>query len=70
VAYEEVAVPAGGAYPTRVWQVGEVLLDWHDLTLPASLPSGDYQLWVVLREAAGARVLGETGIGSVTMIRP
>jgi hypothetical protein len=47
--------------------VGEVLLDWHDLTLPASLPSGDYQLWVVLQEVAGARVLGETMVQAVTV---
>jgi hypothetical protein len=70
VAYEESARPAGGAYPTTAWQVGEVLLDWHDLVLPSSLAPGDYELWVVLDQATGPRVLGETGIGSIAITRP
>ncbi len=69
VSYEEAARPAGGAYPTTEWQAGEVLLDWHALTLPASVIPGEYQVWVILREAAGSRVLGETGIGSIVISR-
>jgi hypothetical protein len=40
--------PRGGAYPTSVWDAGEVLTDEHPLRLPADLPSGEYRLRVGL----------------------
>ena len=36
--------PQGGAYPTSVWDTGEVIVDEHVLDLPADLPAGDYRL--------------------------
>jgi hypothetical protein len=38
--------PLGGAYPTSFWQVGERLVDRHDMQLPAGLPAGEYELLV------------------------
>ncbi len=43
--------PAGGRYPTTGWQRGEVVADWHEITVPANVPSGDYGLWVGLANA-------------------
>jgi hypothetical protein len=36
--------PQGGAYPTSVWDAGEVVADAHRLALPPDLPAGDYRL--------------------------
>ena len=38
--------PQNGAYPTSVWDLGEVIADEHALDLPAKLPAGRYQLRV------------------------
>jgi mannosyltransferase len=40
--------PALWTRPTSSWQPGEVIEDRHGLSLPASLPAGDYQLIVGL----------------------
>jgi len=38
--------PQSGAYPTSVWDTGEVVTDEHVLDLPADLPAGGYRLRV------------------------
>jgi len=38
--------PQNGAYPTSVWDIGEVVADEHVLDLPADLPPGSYRLRV------------------------
>ena len=38
--------PQNGAYPTSVWDTGEVIADEHVLDLPADLPAGSYRLRV------------------------
>jgi len=38
--------PRNGAYPTSVWDAGEVVADEHVLDLPADLPTGAYRLRV------------------------
>jgi hypothetical protein len=65
VALEQRDRPAAGAYPTTRWQLGEVLLDWHDMLVPTGLPAGDYTLTVVLWDLADQTVLGEAKIGQV-----
>ncbi|GAB4543537.1 MAG: hypothetical protein Kow0063_36800 [Anaerolineae bacterium] len=57
------AAPVNGRYPTRNWQAGEVVRDPWQLKLPASLPTGSYELDLALigqdgRESASL-VLGE-----------
>jgi hypothetical protein len=48
--------PAGGQYPTSLWDAGEVIVDEHLLPLP-ELSDGDYQLVVGLYDFdTGARV--------------
>jgi 4-amino-4-deoxy-L-arabinose transferase-like glycosyltransferase len=44
------APPGGGFYPTSFWEPGEIVLDTHDLALPADAPAGVYRLWVGLYE--------------------
>jgi len=38
--------PQDGAYPTSVWDAGEVVADEHVLDLPVDLPAGHYRLRV------------------------
>lgn len=47
-AWERVARPVYGNYPTTEWKAGEVLRDWHEVKLGADAPPGTYQLWVEL----------------------
>jgi len=67
VVVEEVSRPAAGTYPTTEWAVGEVLLDWHDLKLYPELATGEYELWVVLREVSTYQIRGEAPIASLTI---
>lgn len=61
--------PANGTYPTTQWDIGEVLLDWHDLALPQNISEGDYRVWVLLRDANTGQLIGETQISTVTVHR-
>ncbi len=38
--------PLDGAYPTRIWEAGEVIDDAYTLILPAGLSPGRYPLWL------------------------
>lgn len=40
--------PGNGSYPTTTWRADEQLRDWHDLTIPATTPTGLYDLVVGL----------------------
>jgi hypothetical protein len=68
IAAEEVNRPANGTYPTTQWDAGEVLLDWHDFSLPASLASGAYQIVVVLRDVSG-KELGSANISPLIITK-
>ncbi|MDE3091181.1 MAG: hypothetical protein KGJ80_17565, partial [Chloroflexota bacterium] len=67
VAFEQTERPAAGSYPTTLWSAGEVLLDWHDLSVPSSLAPGKYNLTVVLLSEKDRRVLGEASIGQMSV---
>lgn len=69
VVYEETARPAAGAYPTTEWDEGEVLLDWHDLTIPTTFAPGEYQIVIVLRDAATRQQLGEAKLEKRLTVR-
>jgi hypothetical protein len=43
--------PRQGAYPTRLWQAGEIILDPHLLALPAGRPTPPLDLYVGLVDA-------------------
>jgi hypothetical protein len=51
------AVPAGWQRPTTGWIAGEYISDGHELSLPADLPPGSYQLLVGLYDQTGGRRL-------------
>jgi hypothetical protein len=38
--------PGGGAYPTSLWDRGEIVRDEHELAFPEELPAGEYQIAV------------------------
>lgn len=66
--------PAEGAYPTRVWERGEVVRDVHDLLIPADVPDGDYMLQVGMYDPSGSpltvlqltrRSVGYVSLGAV-----
>ncbi|NLE44847.1 MAG: DUF2723 domain-containing protein [Chloroflexi bacterium] len=42
------ARPVTGMYPTNAWRVGEIVSDFHELALPATVCPGTYQLQVGL----------------------
>jgi 4-amino-4-deoxy-L-arabinose transferase-like glycosyltransferase len=53
--------PVYGTYPTTQWAEGEVVKDWHDVSLPGDIPQGDYQ--VLLRILEGEHLLGQAALG-------
>lgn len=69
VAFEQSARPAADKYPTLQWSEGEVLLDWHDFTIPGSLVPGEYQVIVTLRDAATQKQIGDTKIPTSLTVR-
>lgn len=68
VAFEQRERPAQGTYATNEWSAGEVLLDWRDFDLPRDIAPGDYQIFVVLRDAA-TPIPGEAKITAITIVR-
>ena len=69
VVLEQSARPATGTYPTTEWNEGEVLLDWHSISLPSDIPTGEYLIVVLLRSAAQDQPLGEAGISKISIMR-
>ncbi|MFQ5612667.1 MAG: hypothetical protein ACE5H9_11100, partial [Anaerolineae bacterium] len=58
--------PAQGAYPTSLWDAGEIIADEREIVLPGDLPPGCYTLLVGLyRPDSGERlpVAGDAGAG-------
>jgi len=49
--------PAGGAYPTGLWDRGERIVDRHVVRLPPEMPAGEYALVTGLYDARGQRVI-------------
>lgn len=47
---ERVDSPVYGTYPTTEWAEGEILKDWHDISLPADLPQGSYQVSLAISQ--------------------
>ncbi len=69
VAFEDLARPAAGTYPTTQWDEGEVLLDWHDSDLSAVKP-GRYSVKVRLTDVSGASILGEVALPADLTVEP
>jgi uncharacterized membrane protein len=65
VAFEHTDRPAKGTYPTTEWSAGEVLLDWHDFSLPKNIAPGIYEIWIALHHSATHAPLGEIRIVSL-----
>lgn len=68
IAFEHTDRPAKGTYPTIDWNTGEVLLDWHDFSLPENLAPGIYEIWVALHNSTNRSSLGEIRIVSLKVI--
>ena len=47
--------PVYGGYPTSRWAVGEIVLDWRDLVIPADMTGGTMELQVLVQ---GERAIG------------
>jgi hypothetical protein len=62
--------PQGGAYPTSVWDTGEIVLDEHALVLPPDLAQGDYLLRVGLYRLETGRRLPVDGDGDSLELGP
>lgn len=62
--------PAGGWYPTSIWEAGEIVMDRHTLLLPADTAAGAYDLvvgWYDLE--SGERLPGEYRLGAVEVLQ-
>lgn len=54
---QDDSVPALWTYPTDEWKPGEVIVDFHEFVVDASVPPGAFTLWVGLYDPdTGARV--------------
>lgn len=60
---EQRGRPVDDTYPTTEWDEAEVLRDWHDLTLPADLPQGVYEIFVGVLEEE--ELLSEVALNKV-----
>ncbi len=69
VTVEQSARPANNTYPTLQWDAGEVLLDWHDVLVPASLVAGEYTIQVVLVDAPAGEIVGEIELPKISVVR-
>ncbi len=49
--------PAGGAYPTSLWDPGEIIRDPIQIPLPPEVPEGEYEIVVGLYDLASGRRL-------------
>ncbi|HEM62391.1 MAG TPA: hypothetical protein ENO24_08880 [Chloroflexi bacterium] len=55
--------PVGLTYRPGEWAASDVVLDWHDLSIPPDMPSGRYELLLQLQE--GDETLGQVSLGSI-----
>ena len=62
---EEETGPGGEGHLTSAWQPGEILRDWHDLALPATLPTGDYTLELAVLQ--GEKQTGIVDLGNLSV---
>lgn len=65
VRVEQREVPGRGRYPAERWIAGDVVRDQPTLRLPATLPGGDYRVWVGMA-APGAAPVG-VQVGQLTV---
>ena len=63
VVAERQGRPGNGGYATTGWSSGEVVRDWHELVLPATLAQGDYSLSVSVLGPGGTG--GRVSLGTV-----
>jgi hypothetical protein len=68
VLVEQTARPAEDTYPTTQWQSGEVLLDWHRITVPLDIPPGEYSLSVILRDAEHDQIIGDARFYAISIV--
>ena len=61
--------PTGGAYPTSLWDVGEIIRDEIIVPLPPHLAPGDYSILVGLYDVATGQRLALTGASKPASLR-
>jgi hypothetical protein len=62
--------PQDGAYPTSIWDAGELVVDEHTLSLPPGLPADDYRLRVGLYLPESGERLPVNGGGDSVELGP
>ena len=69
---EEVAYwlgrPVRSSYPTNTWQAGQVVQDPWRLTIPSDVPAGQYQLEVVIFDAATRQEVDRTSLQAIKIV--
>jgi len=61
------AEPVAGAYPTTAWRQGEIVLDAHEIALPAGLPPGDYAPLVIVYDPATGTERGRAELAPIAL---
>jgi 4-amino-4-deoxy-L-arabinose transferase-like glycosyltransferase len=59
--------PAGGAYPTTLWEQGEVVREQLDARILADVPSGRYTLTASLADVGSGEEVGLTPLAELTV---
>jgi uncharacterized membrane protein len=67
IVFSQKNRPAQGTFATTEWQIGEVLLDWHDWQIPSSLPRETYTLNVSLVDHASSLIVGQIDLVDVVI---
>jgi hypothetical protein len=63
--------PAGGAYPTSLWDINEVIKDKITLTLPSDLAATNYQLFVGMYDfSTGQRLMHQDSETDAILLSP
>jgi len=55
--------PVEGAYPTTLWDEGEIVRDQRDWVVPPDVPSGRHRLLVSLIDKASGKQVGQADLG-------
>ena len=67
VVFEQIDRPAKGTFATTEWSAGEVLLDWHDWTISATMPPGNYTVHVSMIGTKSSEILGDAELTKITV---
>ncbi|MCC7358103.1 MAG: DUF2723 domain-containing protein [Anaerolineales bacterium] len=64
------SAPVSGLYPTNAWRPGEIISDYYQIPIAATLPPGTYRLEAGLFSPFAVSAAGWGAVGAVTVLPP